>query len=172
MKNHKLLSAMGALVIGLGVSSAASAATITGSSFTATGTIAVSGPSSFGATVNCNVVFNGSVDAGGATASINSVSVSGSSLCAQANITGLPWTLTPTTSSDGGNTWAGTVSGVGFTIAGIPPIVPASNCAGPTTINAQWINSSTTLRITSAQALAGGCTVRSLNVTAPGISVN
>jgi len=172
MKNHKLLAAMGALVIGLGVSSMASAATITGSTFTATGTIGVSGPSSYGATVNCNVTFNGSVDAGGASASITGVTVSGSSLCTQAQITGLPWTLTPTTSSDGGNTWAGTVSGVGFTITGAPPLIPASNCAGPTTINAQWINSSNNLSITSAQSLAGGCTIRSLSVTAPGISVN
>lgn len=172
MKNHKLLSAMGALVIGLGLSSMASAATITGSTFTATGTIGVSGPSSFGNTVNCNATFNGNVDAGGATVSITSVTVSGSSLCSLAKITGLPWTLTPTTSTDGGNTWLGTVSGVGFTIAGAPPIIPASNCAGPTTINGQWVNSTSNLSITSPQSLAGGCTVRSLSVTAPGITVN
>ena len=54
MKNNKLVSVIGALAIGLGISGMASAATITGSSpFTATGTIGVSGPSSFGATVNC-----------------------------------------------------------------------------------------------------------------------
>ncbi|APU29269.1 alkane oxidation protein activator PraB [Pseudomonas sp. MDMC216] len=173
MKNNKLVSVIGALAIGLGISGMASAATITGSSpFTATGTIGVSGPSSFGATVNCSVVFNGTINAGGASANINTVTVSGSGLCALPTITGLPWTLTPSTTTDGGETWLGTVSGVGFTIAGAPPLIPASNCAGPTTINVQWTNSNSTLRVTSAQALAGNCNIRSLNVQAPAISVN
>ena len=82
MKSIKSLPSFAALALCLSVSSMASAATITpvNSAFTAPGTISVSSPASLNLPVTCNITFKGKTAADGSYASIDSVTVSGSSV--------------------------------------------------------------------------------------------
>ncbi|AUO23931.1 MULTISPECIES: alkane oxidation protein activator PraB [unclassified Pseudomonas] len=169
MKSLKTLVSLTALTVCMGAASMASAASFSpiGASITANGSITVKSPSSFQQPVTCNILFQGVVNADG-TANINSATVSGSnSLCALPKMTNLPWKLSATSVT------AGTVTNVGYTIAGAPPIIPATNC-GPTTIAVGLASTaspaSSTITATN-QTLTGSCTVVSLSLTAPGAVV-
>ncbi|MBT0566717.1 alkane oxidation protein activator PraA [Williamsia sp. CHRR-6] len=145
--------AAAAAVAGIAVGAGpAGAATISpaGVPFTAPGTITVTSPASFGAPVDCSITLSGTVAADGASASITSATTSGASaLCNLPQVTGLPWTLTPT------STTSGTVSNVGFTISG-------QSC-GPATLTGSFDNLTNTLSSTN-QSLPGNCTINSLSV--------
>jgi len=154
------------LVVGLGVASMASAATITpvNSAFTATGSISLSAPDWAQTPVLCSVTFKGRISADGAYALIESATLSGTPLCtgtatAPTKLTGLPWRLTATNAS------SIKVDGVGFNM------VVRSIC-GPNTINATWSNASNTLAA-SSQPLSGNCKVNNLSVQpSPAFVVN
>lgn len=173
MKSFKTLVCVTSFALCFGAASMACAATISpaGAAFTtaAGGTITVKSPSSFGAAVTCNISFTGAVNAAGTGASINSAAVSGSNpLCNLPTMTNLPWVLTPPATGIS----PGTATNVGYKIAGSPPVIPATNC-GPTTIAITLANTAGGLSVgASGQSLAGGCTVQTLGVVAPGITVN
>lgn len=170
MKSLKTLVSFTALAVCMGAASMANAVSFSpvGKTFTtdATGTIVVKSPSSFGGAVTCKAVFQGTVRADG-KADITNVTISpgSSTLCNLPNITGLPWLLTPVT------TTTGTATNVGYTITGAPPLIPATNC-GPSQIAVTLAStaSSITLGATN-QPLSGSCTVQSLNVTATGVTI-
>lgn len=165
MKSLKTLVSLSALAVCMGAASMANAFSISpvNSSFAATGTLTVKSPSSFQQNVTCNVTFNGSVDSAG-VANIATVTVGGSnSLCSLPQITGTPWALKATSLS--GTTGTGTVSGVGYTIAGAPPIIPASNC-GPSTVTVSYNNTTKVLTLSPApQPLGSSCTLVALSAT-------
>jgi hypothetical protein len=126
----------------------------------------VSSPASFGAPVSCNIVFTGSVAADGSAAAITGATVSGANpLCGVPVLLGLPWTLTPTSTSTGAGVYAGTVSGVNFKIV--------SNCAsGPVTINVLYNNNTHAITVPSAQTV-GSCKITALNAApSPALTVN
>ena len=166
MKSLKTLVCVTSFALCFGAASMASAATFSpgGATFTtnAGGSITVKSPSSFGGAVTCNISFTGTVRADGSAADITAATVSGTSqLCSLPHMTNLPWVLSP----------AGTVTNVGYTIAAIPPLIPATNC-GPSTIAVTLANVTGGASLgASNQPLTGGCTVHSLTVTAPGVSV-
>jgi len=144
------------------MASAASFSPVNQAFTTTGGSITVKSPSSFGAAVTCNIQFTGKVRADGSAADITAATVSGSSqLCSLPKMTNLPWVLSP----------AGTVTNVGYTIAAIPPLIPATNC-GPSTIAVTLANVAGGASLAASnQALTGGCTVVTLGVTATGVSL-
>ncbi|AQT09816.1 alkane oxidation protein activator PraB [Pseudomonas protegens] len=167
MKGIKTLVSATAIVACLGAASMASAASIAidganpnGPFTTPGGTITVRSPSSFNQPVTCNINFSGNI--AGGVASITGATVSGSNaLCNLPKITGLPWTLSAS------STTAGTVTNVGYTIS----FFPATNC-GPTTINVAWSNVTHSLSLSTPQTLSGGCSVDVLNAKpSPQVSV-
>ncbi|BBP76918.1 alkane oxidation protein activator PraB [Pseudomonas gingeri] len=172
MKGIKTLVSATAIAVCLGAASMANAATIVSSnsdgSFSATGSITVKSPSSFQAPVTCPVTASGTVSGGVATITSFSTTAGGG-LCALPNFKNLPspgWVITAST------TTTGTISNVGYTITSIP----STNC-GPSTINVAWApaaapaTSGGVLSTPSAQALSGSCTVTTLSVSAPAISI-
>ena len=169
MRSLKTLVSLTALTVCMGAASMATAATISpaGTSFTTPGgTIAVSSPASFGAAVSCSIVFTGSVAGDGSSASITGASVSGANpLCGVPVLLGLPWTLTPTSTSTGAGVYAGTVSGVNFKIV--------SNCSSAaTTINVLYNNNTHAITVPSAQTV-GSCKITALNAApSPSLTVN
>ncbi|HCT07856.1 MULTISPECIES: alkane oxidation protein activator PraB [unclassified Pseudomonas] len=166
MKSLKTLVSLTALAVCMGAASMASAQSFSpaNQSFTTNsgGTITVKSPSSFGAAVTCNISFTGKVRADGSAADITAATVSGSNqLCSLPHLTNLPWVLSP----------AGTVTNVGYTIAAIPPLIPATNC-GPSTIAVALSNVTGGAALSATnQPLSGSCTVVTLSVTAPGVSI-
>jgi hypothetical protein len=63
------------------------------------------------------------------------------------------------------------VTNVGYTIAAIPPLIPATNC-GPSTIAVALSNVTGGAALSATnQPLSGSCTVVTLSVTAPGVSI-
>ncbi|MDQ0653986.1 alkane oxidation protein activator PraB [Pseudomonas cedrina] len=152
--NFKTLVSLSALAVCMSAASLANAYSITpvNTNFTAPGTISVKSPSSYQAAVNCGATFTGNVDAAG-VAKITGVAITGGGLCSLPKITGLPWTLTAT------GTTQGSVSNVGYTIAG-SILYPASKC-GASTITSSYSGGVLTA---SNQSLAGNCTVVSLSV--------
>lgn len=176
MKSLKTLVSLSALAVCMGAASMAGAASFSpvGKTFQtdATGTIVVKSPSSFGAAVTCKAVFSGTVRSDGKADITNVVVSPGSStLCNLPQITGLPWLLTPVT------TTSGTATNVGYTITSVPPLIPGTSC-GPSIINVALasttgpLDSDKTITLTAAnQALSGGCTVQSLNVKATGVTI-
>ncbi|MFC6300901.1 protein activator of alkane oxidation PraB [Pseudomonas sp. CCM 7893] len=160
MKSLKTLVCATSFAMCFGAASMATAASVSpeGPFSTNAGTIVVKSPSSFGAAVTCGITFTGNVSGG--VASINGATLTGGGLCGLPKLTNIPWVLTaasPTT---------GTVTNVGYQITSIP----ATNC-GPTTIAVAWTAGTKTLSAAS-QALSGNCTVVSLSVVAPTLSVN
>ncbi|MFL1386272.1 alkane oxidation protein activator PraB [Pseudomonas tritici] len=172
MKSLKTLVSFTALTVCMGAASMANAASFSpiGANFTTdgTGTIVVKSPSSFGAAVTCKAVFTGKVRSDGKADITNVVISPGSStLCNLPKITGLPWLLTPVT------TTSGTAANVGYTITAVPPLIPGTAC-GPSTINVTLASTASPDTITLSatnQALSGGCTVQSLNVKATGVTI-
>ena len=160
MKSLKTLVCATSFALCFGAASMASAASITpdGPFTTNPGTIVVKSPSSFGAAVTCGITFTGNVSGG--VASINGASLTGGGLCALPTLTNLPWVLTAATST------TGTVTNVGYKITSLP----STNC-GPTPIAVAWTAASKTLSA-SNQSLSGNCTVVSLSVVAPTLTVN
>ncbi|KWU52661.1 alkane oxidation protein activator PraB [Pseudomonas palleroniana] len=160
MKSLKTLVCATSFAMCFGAASMASAASVApdGPFSTNAGTIVVKSPSSFGAAVTCGITFTGNVSGG--VASINGATLTGGGLCALPTLTNLPWVLTAATGT------TGTVTNVGYKINS----VPATNC-GPTTIAVAWNPSSKTLSAAN-QALSGNCTVVSLSVVAPTLTVN
>ncbi|QLG93789.1 protein activator of alkane oxidation PraB [Pseudomonas yamanorum] len=160
MKSLKTLVCATSFAMCFGAASMATAASVSpeGPFSTNAGTIVVKSPSSFGAAVTCGITFTGNVSGG--VASINGASLTGGGLCSLPTLTNIPWVLTaasPTT---------GTVTNVGYKITSIP----ATNC-GPTTIAVAWTAGTKTLSAAN-QSLSGNCTVVSLSVVAPTLSVN
>ncbi|MCS3417580.1 protein activator of alkane oxidation PraB [Pseudomonas yamanorum] len=160
MKSLKTLVCATSFAVCFGAASMASAASISpdGPFSTSAGTIVVKSPSSFGAAVTCGITFTGNVSGG--VASINGASLTGGGLCGLPTLTNLPWVLTAATGT------TGSVTNVGYKITSIP----ATNC-GPTTIAVTWTPGSKTLSAAN-QALTGNCTVVSLSVVAPTLTVN
>jgi hypothetical protein len=160
MKSLKTLVCATSFAMCFGAASMASAASVSpdGPFSTNAGTIVVKSPSSFGAAVTCGITFTGNVSGG--VASINGASLTGGGLCALPTLTNLPWVLTAASGT------TGTVTNVGYKITSIP----ATNC-GPTTIAVAWDPSSKTLSAAN-QSLSGNCTVVSLSVAAPSLTVN
>lgn len=160
MKSLKTLVCATSFALCFGAASMASAASVSpdGPFSTNAGTIVVKSPSSFGAAVTCGITFTGNVSGG--VASINGASLTCGGLCALPTLTNLPWVLTAATGT------TGTVTNVGYKISSIP----ATNC-GPTTIAVAWTPGTKTLSATN-QSLTGNCTVVSLNVVAPTLTVN
>ncbi len=166
MKSLKTLVSLTALTVCMGAASMVSAASFSPPNATFTtlsgGTIVVKSPSSFNASVTCDISFTGTVRANGSAAEITSAKVSGDNkLCSKPKLTNLPWVLSP----------SGTVTNVGYTIDAVPPVIPGTNC-GPTTISVSLVNVAGGVALSASnKALSGGCTVVSLNVTAPGVSI-
>jgi len=165
MKGIKTLVSATAIAVCMGAASMASAATIgPNGPFSATGSITVKSPSSFQAAVTCPVVASGTVSGGVATITSFSTS-SGSGLCQLQQFKNLPspgWVITAASAT------TGTIANVGYTISSLP----STNC-GPSTINVSWASSGSvggTLSATN-QALSGNCTVSSLSVSAPTITI-
>ncbi|MFE1811714.1 alkane oxidation protein activator PraB [Metapseudomonas otitidis] len=149
MKMSKISVATAALALCMGASSAmAVTITPTNTKFSAKG-VSVVKPG-FLPAVTCNVEFIGTTNNN--TATITAVNITGGGSCALAGTSGLPWTLTAT------STTTGTVSGVKFTVAGV-------NCSSsPVTVNGAWSNSANTLTLTPNQPV-GSCTIQSLSVS-------
>ncbi|MBT2372276.1 alkane oxidation protein activator PraB [Pseudomonas fluorescens] len=160
MKSLKTLVCATSFAMCFGAASMATAASVSpeGPFSTNAGTIVVKSPSSFGAAVTCGITFTGNVSGG--VASINGASLTGGGLCSLPTLTNIPWVLTAASAT------TGTVTNVGYKIAS----VPATNC-GPTTINVAWTPGTKTLSAAN-QSLSGNCTVVSLSVVAPTLSVN
>ncbi|MCU7646368.1 alkane oxidation protein activator PraB [Pseudomonas piscis] len=161
MKGIKTLVSATAIAVCLGAASMANAATIVpnGAFTTSAGTIVVKSPSSFGAPVTCGITFSGNVSGGVAT--ITGASLTGGGLCGLPKLKNIPspgWVLTANDLTNG------TVTNVGFTVA-----FPASNC-GASTIAVKWDPATKTISANN-QALSGNCSVDSLAVQAPGLSV-
>lgn len=160
MKSLKTLVCATSFAMCFGAASVATAASVSpeGPFSTNAGTIVVKSPSSFGAAVTCGITFTGNVSGG--VASINGASLTGGGLCSLPTLTNIPWVLTAASAT------TGTVTNVGYKISSIP----ATNC-GPTTINVAWTPGTKTLSAAN-QSLSGNCTVVSLSVVAPSLSVN
>lgn len=160
MKSLKTLVCVASFAMCFGAASMANAAWISpeGAFSTSPGTIKVKSPSSFGAEVTCGITFTGTVSGG--VASINGATLTGGGLCALPKLTNLPWVLYA------GSATTGTVTNVGYDITSIP----STHC-GPTPITVAWNPSTKTLSATN-QALSGNCTVTSLSVDAPSLTVN
>ncbi|AZF15964.1 alkane oxidation protein activator PraB [Pseudomonas sp. R3-18-08] len=160
MKSLKTLVCATSFAMCFGAASMASAASVSpdGPFSTNAGTIVVKSPSSFGAAVTCGITFTGNVSGG--VASINGATLTGGGLCSLPTLTNLPWVLTASTGT------TGTVTNVGYKITSIP----ATNC-GPTPIAVTWAAGTKTLSAAN-QSLSGNCTVVSLNVVAPTLTVN
>ncbi|AZF37270.1 protein activator of alkane oxidation PraB [Pseudomonas sp. R4-39-08] len=160
MKSLKTLVCATSFAMCFGAASMASAASVSpdGPFSTNAGTIVVKSPSSFGAAVTCGITFTGNVSGG--VASINGATLTGGGLCSLPTLTNLPWVLTASTGT------TGTVTNVGYKITSIP----ATNC-GPTPIAVNWAAGTKTLSAAN-QSLSGNCTVVSLNVVAPTLTVN
>ncbi len=137
--------------------SVASAATVSpaGGSFTAKGTTnLVKG----GATLGCTATFNGTTDASGTFALVNSASFSGGPLgsCAFVSATNLPWKITaPSTTS--------------VIVQGVAVNTPIGNC-DPTDLNGGWANGSPSTMSFTSQPLAPDCSV-SGNLKVPGVTL-
>ncbi|NVZ12348.1 MULTISPECIES: alkane oxidation protein activator PraB [unclassified Pseudomonas] len=167
MKSLKTLVSLTALTVCMGAASMASAATITpnGAFTTNAGTIVVTSPSSLGLPVTCGITFSGTVTGGVAT--ITGATLTGGGLCAVPVLKNIPspgWVLTATAFNAGTGIGAGTVTGVGWTIT------PGSDC-GPSPLTVAWNQSTHTLSA-SSQTVSGNCSVRSLSVVAPTLSLN
>lgn len=173
MKGIKTLVSAAAIAVCLGATSMANAFSITpdGPFSTTAGTIVVQSPSSFGAAVTCGITFNGTVSGGIAT--ISGASLTGGGLCGLPSLKNIPspgWVLKATSAT------TGTVDNVGYTIAK-SLLFPATDC-GSNTINVTW-NGATHVLNAAGQGLTGhttgsgnqNCTVQSLNVTAPTLSI-
>lgn len=172
MKSLKTLVSLSALAVCMGAASMANAVSISpnGAFTTSGGTIVVKSPSSFGAAVSCGITFSGTVTAGIAT--ITGASLTGGGLCALPTLKNIPspgWVLTATSLS------GGTVTNVGYTISNA--LFPRTDC-GPDTINVTF-NNSTHVLTAANQPLTGhttgsgnqNCTVQTLNVTAPTLTI-
>ena len=108
-----------------------------------------------GITVGCTATFVGKTNADGSGAQVTSASFTGGTLCSSISAVGLPWTITaPSTSS--------------ATLSGVQVNTPLGGC-GPSTVNAGWSNSSSTLTLSNAQ-LSGGCTVTGTLSTTPALN--
>ncbi|MPQ87097.1 protein activator of alkane oxidation PraB [Pseudomonas sp. MAFF 730085] len=160
MKSLKTLVCATSFALCAGAASMASAASVApeGPFSTSPGTLVVKSPSSFGAAVTCGITFTGTVSGG--VASISGAALTGGGLCALPTLTNLPWVLTAATGT------TGTVTNVGYKITS----VPATNC-GPTTIAVAWAPGTKTLSAAN-QSLSGNCSVVSLSVVAPTLTVN
>ncbi len=164
MKSLKTLVSLSALVVCMGAASMANAFSISpiNSSFVASGSLTVKSPSSFQQNITCTVQFNGTVDSAG-VANISTVTVGGSNtLCGLPKITGTPWLLNATGLT--GSVGTGLVSNVGYTIAAVPPLIPASNCSGNVTVSYDNISKVLTLA-PAPQPLGSSCTLVSLSAT-------
>lgn len=169
MKSLKTLVCVTSFALSFGAASMASAASIVpnGPFTNLTGTITVLSPSS-SAPVTCTLTASGTVAGGVAT--ISSASFTGGILCPLAQLKSLPtpgWVLTATSLS------AGTLSNVGYVINGAPPLIPRSDC-GPTSIAVTWNQSTHVFGATNQTLLGqgtGNCTIQSLTVNAPGLTV-
>ncbi len=162
MKSLKVLGCVTAFALCSVVASMASAATISpeGPFTTNPGSIIVKSPSSFGAAVTCGITFTGKVIGG--VAMIYTANTTGSGQCfSQPVVIFPPWVLSATR----GNTGL-TMTNVSYKIQSIP----ATNC-GPTSILVSWDPNTKTLS-SANQSLSGNCTVVSLSVGAPSLTVN
>jgi len=162
MKSLKPLVCASAFALCSVVSSMASAATISpeGPFTTNPGSIIVKSPSSFGAAVTCGITFTGKVIGGVAT--IYNAAITGGGLCIlQPVVIFPPWVLSVTRGSTGL-----TMTNVSYKLQSIP----TTNC-GPTSILVSWDPNTKTLSSTN-QSLSGNCTVVSLSVGAPTLTVN
>ncbi|NMY86926.1 protein activator of alkane oxidation PraB [Pseudomonas sp. WS 5411] len=161
MKSFKPLVCATSFALCSVVASMASAVTISpeGPFTTDPGSIVVKSPSSFGAAVTCGITFTGRVIGG--VAMIYTVNTTGSGLCfMQPVVIVSPWVLTAESLT------TGTMTNVIYKI----PFVPTTNC-GPTTIQLSW-DPATKALSSANQSLSGNCTVVSLRVGAPTLTVN
>ncbi|NVZ22621.1 alkane oxidation protein activator PraB [Pseudomonas costantinii] len=143
--------------------SMASAASISpeGPFTTDPGYIIVKSPSSFGAAVTCGFTFTGKVVGGVAT--IYYANATGSGLCSlQPIVIFPPWVLSATSGVTGL-----TMTNVTYKITSM---IPTTSC-GPTSILVNW-DPATKALSSANQSLSGNCTVVSLRVGAPSLSVN
>ncbi|WP_026137098.1 alkane oxidation protein activator PraB [Pseudomonas sp. CBZ-4] len=169
MKSLKTLVCATSFAMCFGAASMASAAVITpeGPFTNLTGSITVLSPSS-SLPVTCTLTASGTVSGGIAT--ISSATFTGGILCPLAQLKSLPnpgWVLKALT------TTTGTLSNVGYVINGAPPLIPKSDC-GPTNINVTWNQGTHVLGATNQTLLGqgtGNCTIQTLTVNAPGLSV-
>ncbi|MFC6300900.1 hypothetical protein GNF76_16010 [Pseudomonas sp. CCM 7893] len=123
------------------------------------GTITIKTPTTFGSPVTCGISVNGSI--GEFTEPrITGVSITGAGVCGLLKANYLSWPLRADSLT------SGYLSEVGFTIKGI---LPATNC-GFGTMNINWNNVSKRLTV-SNQALSGNCTVVSLEIVLPSLSI-
>lgn len=168
-KIHAFLGA-GLFALWVSVPLDASAATFSspGMQFTTspTGTITLKSPSSFGAAVNCNIQLTGGVRADASAIDIQHIRVSGTAaLCQRIQMNNLVWKITPTSLT------GGTVSNVGLFVAGIPPLIPVSDC-GPATVSLGLGNGPGVVNVWAMNMyLPGNCNVASLNVAIPNTSI-
>ncbi|MGH8447857.1 alkane oxidation protein activator PraB [Pseudomonas sp.] len=143
-------------------SSMSSAASISpeGPFTTEPGYIIVKSPSSFGAAVTCGITLGGNIING--MARVERVVMTGGGLCIYVPMfIGSPWLLSVTRGSTGL-----TMTNVSYKIQSIP----TTNC-GPTSILVSWDPNTKTLS-SANQSLSGNCTVVSLSVGAPSLTVN
>lgn len=170
MKRLHAFAGAGLFALWVSVPLVASAATFSnpGSLFTTspTGTITLRSPSSFGAAINCNIQLSGGVRLDGSAIDIQSIRLSGAeALCQRVQMNNLVWKLTPTTLT------AGVLSNLGFVIAPLLPLIPASNC-GPATFSLGLANGPGVLNVSALSLyLPGSCSVSSLNVAIPATSI-
>ncbi|MBK5437197.1 protein activator of alkane oxidation PraB [Pseudomonas sp. TH32] len=134
---------------------------------TVNGALTLKSPSSMRAPVTCNIQFVGRVSHDGSTASLTSVYIAGSNaLCAMYRVSNLPWVLNPTAGA------FGALSNVSFTVAGLPPITPVTNC-GPATISVSLFNNTDGLNLNAInQVLPGSCEVVSMRFAIPYLMIN
>lgn len=166
MKSLKTLVCATSFALCFGAVSMANAATIApaGAAFTTAGSISVRSPASLNIPVTCNIIFTGTVNSGGAGASITGATVSGSNpLCAVPVLSNLPWPLT--VAGTGPDAFTGTVTGVKFKIV--------SDCnTTPVSIAVNWKNSTNSLSISTPQTV-GSCSITALTaVPTPAFTVS
>ncbi|NWE14422.1 alkane oxidation protein activator PraB [Pseudomonas yamanorum] len=122
------------------------------------GSVVLKLPSTFQAPMTCGLSLSGAIDANG-VAIISSAVPATNGLCPLLKVTGLPWTVNLS------STTQGSLNNIGFSMAKLG--VPGDSVCGPVNVVASWDNSTHVLSATN-QAMSGYCTLVSLNATLTG----
>ncbi|WP_250624262.1 alkane oxidation protein activator PraB [Pinirhizobacter soli] len=147
MNKKNVLRLAASLLVVASISAHAATISPAGVPFSATGTMVLRAGL---AAPTCTVSMSGLVTADGSQAVVNSVSISGDGRCGGSRVKNLPWTIQPTSSSSA-------------FISGVAIDVGLSRC-GPSTVSAQWNNSTNTLSATG-QPMGGNCTMQVLTLS-------
>lgn len=161
MQSLRKTALLGSMIVALGVvSSAVCAAGFSppGPFSSTNASVVLKSPATFQGAMTCGLSLSGTIDANG-VATINSVIPAANALCALFKPVDLPWSVNLSSTNQG------VINNVGFTMRNLWG-ADTTHC-GPTNVVASWDNASHVLSGAN-QAMAGNCTLVSLNATLTG----